>query len=80
VWLARRLGARRLILLKRGSSPPYGNAAALAKAGVMDPLAPAFLARLPDLEAWIAAPHGVSALRRVLADSCAAPGRKLLPA
>jgi dihydroneopterin aldolase len=80
VWLCRRIGACRLILLKRGSLPPSGRAGELAKTGVVDPLVATFLARASGLEAWIAAPRGINALRRLLAKECLAPGRRIVSA
>jgi aspartokinase-like uncharacterized kinase len=66
-WLCGRIGARRLILLKRGSLPPSGRAGELAEAGIVDPLVATFLARVPGWETWIAAPRRLDALRRLLA-------------
>jgi aspartokinase-like uncharacterized kinase len=45
VWLARKLGVGRVLLVKSAALPPGGaSAAALAEAGIVDPLLPRFLA------------------------------------
>jgi dihydroneopterin aldolase len=79
-WLCGRIGARRLILLKRGSLPSSGQAGELAKTGAIDPLVATFLARAPGLQTWIAAPRGSGALRRLLTEECPAQGRKIVSA
>lgn len=67
-WLAERLGAERLVLVKSALLPPgLADARALARAGVIDPVLPGRMARLPaevrcigrdDLSLFVAELHG----------------------
>ena len=57
-WLAGRLGAERLILVKHGEA---ASAAELARRGVVDPLFPAFLAR-SGARAFLAPPDAAQGL------------------
>ena len=54
-WLAGRLSASRLIFLKR-AVPANSAVSGLVAAGVLDPLAPRFLADA-KVEAWICGPR-----------------------
>jgi dihydroneopterin aldolase len=65
-WLAGRLSAERIFYLKRVRPPGEVTAAELADAGILDPLAPAFLARA-NLQAWLCGPADLAALGRALA-------------
>lgn len=58
-WLAARLGAKRLLLVK-SAEPPAGTvpAAELARAGMVDRAFPGFLARSGVEEAWCVGPDG----------------------
>jgi dihydroneopterin aldolase len=56
-WLAARLGAERLIFLKRVSRPPSLRLADLVAAGVLDPLVPAFIGLGAIEPRLCAAPH-----------------------
>lgn len=65
VWLARRLGAARLIVLKHGS-PKSMVASDLASEGVVDPLLPRFLAA-SGVEAFLCGPRQIGGLGAALA-------------
>ena len=62
-WLAGRLGARRLLLVKQVDSAAAG-ATALAAAGLVDPAFPGFLAR-SGAHAWIAGPSDLAGAAKV---------------
>jgi dihydroneopterin aldolase len=64
-WLAARLGASRLIFMKRAPSMSFGLAELVAS-NVLDPLTPRFLDASP-LPAWLCGPRNISALGRALA-------------
>ena len=55
-WLAGKLGAQRLVLIKHGSFAGAQSVADLARLGIVDPLFPRYLARA-QVPAWLAAPH-----------------------
>ncbi len=65
-WLAERLSASRLIFLKR-AAPAKDSLSGLVAAGVLDPLAPRFLAAAKT-EAWICTTRQIAHLGRALAD------------
>jgi dihydroneopterin aldolase len=65
-WLAGRLGARRLLFVKRVSTPRSMKAADLVAEGILDPLAPAFLAG-SGVEAWLCGTRHLQALGPALA-------------
>ncbi len=65
-WLAGRLGARRLLFVKRVSTPRSVKAADLVTEGILDPLVPAFLAR-SGVEAWLCGTRQLPALSPALA-------------
>ena len=65
-WLAGRLGARRLLFVKRVSTPPSMKAADLVTEGILDPLVPAFLAG-SGVEAWLCGTPQLPALGPALA-------------
>ncbi len=62
-WIAGKLRADRLILVKHGASP--GTATVLAARGVVDPLFPAYLAAA-NVRAFLAAPEQAAQLREGL--------------
>lgn len=66
-WLAGALGARRLVLVKHGSFGPRVEAEALAAAGVVDAMFPAF-ARAAGARAFIAPQDAADCLARGLRD------------
>ena len=77
VWLAGRLGARAVIFVKRAPDVPRApSAAALAKAGILDPTVPAYL-RSTGVEAWIAGPRDCGRLAVALAEGRPAAERVL---
>jgi dihydroneopterin aldolase len=65
-WLAGRLGAGRLLFVKRVSTPRSLKAADLVTEGILDPLAPAFLAG-SGVEAWLCGIRQLPALGPALA-------------
>jgi dihydroneopterin aldolase len=65
-WLAGRLGARRLLFVKRVSRPRSLKAADLVTEGILDPLVPAFLAG-SGVEAWLCGTRQLPALGPALA-------------
>jgi dihydroneopterin aldolase len=66
LWLAARLKAGRIIFLKRGRLPRSAAIADLVSAGVLDPLAPRFLAKA-SAEAWLCGPRHLARLADALA-------------
>lgn len=75
-WLAGRIGAGRLVLVKHVEPPRDRDVKELVADGVVDPEFPAMLRRA-QVEAWIAGPDSYSAL----ADRAPAPGlERILPA
>ena len=65
-WLAGRLGAARLVLVKSVAAPPKLEPASLAAAGMVDPAFPRFLAAAGAALDW-AGPGEADRLRRLLA-------------
>lgn len=66
-WLAGRLAAKRLLLVKSAAPPAETvGAAALARAGLVDPAFPGFLARSGVEEAWCVGPDGEAQARKAL--------------
>jgi aspartokinase-like uncharacterized kinase len=65
-WLAGRLGAGRLLFVKRVSTPRSFKAADLVAEGILDPLVPAFLAG-SGVEAWLCGTRQLPALGPALA-------------
>ena len=66
VWLAGRIGAGRLIFLKRARKPRSMKLADLVADGFLDPLVPEFLAEA-RVEAWLCGPLNLKALATALA-------------
>lgn len=67
VWLAGRLGAARIIFLKRMALSHPASASALVRDGILDRLVPGHLART-GVEAWLCDPQDVAGLGRALAE------------
>jgi dihydroneopterin aldolase len=65
-WLAGKLGAARVIYLKRAPPPHVAALADLVAAGILDPLVPDFLAKA-RAEAWLCTPRDIARLGRALA-------------
>lgn len=65
-WLAGRLAAACLVYMKSVDAPASTLAADLAAAGVLDPLAPRFLAEA-GVDAWLCGPHDIPRLGAALA-------------
>ena len=66
LWLSARLQAERMIFLKRGKLARSAALAELVSAGVLDPLAPRFLAGT-SAEAWLCGPRHLARLGDALA-------------
>jgi dihydroneopterin aldolase len=64
-WLAGRLGAERLIFLKRVRAPRSNELHDLVADGVLDPFVPRFLGR--SVEAWLCGPRELRKLGQALA-------------
>lgn len=75
-WLAGRIGARRLMLVKQVDAP-HGDipASDLATQNIVDPAFPGFLAR-SGAQAWIAGPGALAGARAALANG-SMPGQRI---
>lgn len=79
-WLAGRLGARRLILVKQAELPQgQASAAELGGLGVVDPMFGRFLAAAGDVPAWCVHASRHDALAELLGEDAAA-GTRILAA
>jgi dihydroneopterin aldolase len=75
LWLSARLKAERIIFLKRARLPRSAAIAELVAAGVLDPLAPRFLAGT-SAAAWLCGPRQLARLGDALAEGRAI-GRRI---
>ena len=73
-WLAEKLGADRILFLKRDEAAPTALATLVA-GGILDPLTPRFLAAA-KAEAWLCGPDDLPLLGRALF-SCDPIGRRI---